>query len=179
MSDDNQANKIISIENSMAPLIERFKANIHKIRFLALFSPTCPLWRDKGARAVHEDIFRRFPDTDICASIVWIPILEKDNLDAALPSVKFLSDNRIQHFYDNNKNIGKTIADSIGWAGNVAWDIYLFYRPFVEWTEKAPKPVYWMHQLTDSWATKDKYRTGGDLSRELSVSMENLVKWTL
>ncbi len=96
-------------------------------------------------------------------------------MEAAIPSVKFLNDTRIQHFYDNNKTVGKTIADSVEWAGNVAWDIYLFYRPLAEWTETPPPPEYWMHQLTDDWATKDKYRTGMDLKNELFVSMEKLV----
>ena len=102
--------------------------------------------------------------------------MDKDTFDAALPSVKFLCDNRIQHFYDNNKVVGKTIAGSVGWVGKTAWDIYFFYWPFVEWAETPPKPIYWMHQLTDSWATKDKYRTGGDLKNELSISIGKLVK---
>jgi NADH:ubiquinone oxidoreductase subunit len=62
----------------------------------------------------------------------------------------------------------------LGWAGKVAWDIYLFYKPFVEWTNTPPRPEYWMHQLTDEWSTKEKYRTGGDLINELFISMENM-----
>lgn len=124
---------------------------------------------------MHENVFEKYADADISASIVWIPILKEDTFDAAIPSVKFLSDSRIQHFYDNKKTTGKTIADSVGWDGNVAWDIYLFYRPFVEWTETPPKPLCWMHQLTDGWATKDKYRTGEDLKNELLISMEKLL----
>jgi len=171
----NPPTNIITLENSLDSLKERFNSDREKIRFLALLSPTCPLWRDKGARAVHENVFEKYPDADISASIVWIPILEEDNFDAAIPSAKFLSDSRIQHFYDNNKAVGKTIADSVGWAGNVAWDIYLFYRPFVEWIETPPKPIYWMHQVSDGWATRDNYRTGGDLKNELFVSMERLL----
>ncbi len=124
---------------------------------------------------MQENVFEKYADADISASIVWIPILKEDTFDAAIPSVKFLSDSRIQHFYDNKKATGKTIADSVGWAGNIAWDIYLFYRPFVEWTETPPKPLCWMHQLTDGWATKDKYRTGEDLKNELLISMEKLL----
>jgi hypothetical protein len=90
--------------------------------------------------------------------------------------VKFLSDKRIQHFFDKNKTVGKTIANSVGWSGNIAWDIYLFYRPFIEWVETFPKPEYWMHQLTDDWATKDKYRTGGDLRNELYAAMQKLLR---
>jgi hypothetical protein len=179
MRNDNQSTNIIKLENSLETLKERFNSDREKIRFLALLSPTCPLWRDKGARAVHENVFKKYPDADVSASIVWIPILEKDTFAAAIPSVKFLSDKRIQHFYDNSRMVGKNIADSVGWTGNVAWDIYLFYRPFVEWVETPPKPIFWMHQLTDGWATKEKYRTGGDLKNELSISMGKLVKWML
>jgi hypothetical protein len=46
-------------------------------------------------------------------------------------------------------------------------DIYLFYEPLTEWRDKPPEPKYWMHQLSDEWATKDKYRTGDDLADEL------------
>jgi hypothetical protein len=179
MSNGNQASKIITIKNSLAPLKDRFNTNNGEIRFLALLSPTCPLWRDQGARAVYENVFKKYPNADISGYIVWINMLPEDSIEAARPTIKVLDDGRIQHFYDPNQKTGKEIAISVGWAGNTAWDIYLFYRPFVEWAETPPKPIYWMHQLTDSWATKDKYRTGGDLKNELSIAMGELVKWML
>jgi hypothetical protein len=97
----------------------------------------------------------RFPDANIAASIVWIPILDNDSIEAALPSVKYLSDKRFQHYYDQDQIAGKEIANRIGWGGHVAWDIYLFYEPHAGWNKIAPKPTYWMHQLTDSWADKE------------------------
>jgi hypothetical protein len=103
-------------------------------------------------------------------------MLEADTLETALPSVRFLNDIRIQHYYDPHRKTGRTIADSVGWTGNVAWDIYLFYRPYVDWTDKPPLPSRWMHQLTDSWATKKNYRTGADLKYELLVSIDKLVR---
>ena len=102
-------------------------------------------------------------------------MLDEDSFDAAIPSARFLNDVRIQHFYDNNKAVGKTIANSIGWSENIAWDIYLFYSPFVEWTETPPDPIYWMHQMSDDWAKNEHYRTGDDLKNELFVSMEKLL----
>ena len=99
---------------------------------------------------------------------------QKDNVDAALPSVKALGDHGINHFYDANKTVGKIIADSVGWNGNIAWDIYLFYLPHVKWADTPPNPVNWMHQLKDEWATKSTYRTGVNLDKELTASMDNL-----
>ena len=103
-------------------------------------------------------------------------MLDADTFEAALPSVKFLNDNRIQHYYDPHRMVGKIIADAVGWNGNVAWDIYLFYRPYVDWTDKPPLPSRWLHQLTDIWATKERYRTGADLKYELSVSTDKLLR---
>jgi hypothetical protein len=92
-----------------------------------------------------------------------------------MPSLTFLNDLRISHFYDTNKTIGKTIAESVGWAGNIAWDIYLFYAPGAEWIDAPPRPDYWMHQLSDAWAKNEHYRTGTDLQNELFASLQNLL----
>jgi hypothetical protein len=123
---------------------------------------------------VHETVFRRFPDADISASIVWLPILDEDSLEAAIPSVKVLNDKRIQHFYDQDQIVGKEIANGIGWGGHVAWDIYLFYNVGAEWTDAPPRPTYWMHQLRDSWTDKEHFRTGDGLVKELLNAMTKL-----
>ena len=123
---------------------------------------------------MHENVFNKFPHSDISGSIVWIPILETDSFDAAIPSVRALSDDRIINFYDSNKMVGKIIATSVGWPGHVAWDIYLFYGSTVEWSAAPPKPEFWMHQLSADWAKNDMYRTGDDLKYGLSVSMEKM-----
>jgi len=110
----------------------------------------------------------------VSAYIVWIPILEEDTLEAAIPSVRSLDDSRIHHFYDPTRSVGKAIAESVKWSDNTAWDIYLFYSPADRWIEKAPGPKRWMHQLKDAWATKETYRTGKDLSAELKATMREL-----
>jgi len=173
--DSNQSNNIVTLDGSLNPLKFRFNNYKEKIRFLALLSPTCLLWSDQGARAVHETIITKFPDADIAASIVWIPILDNDSLEAALPTVKFLNDKRFLHFYDQDQIVGKELANSIGWDGHVAWDIYLFYEPQAGWDKIPPKPIYRMHQLTDRWADREHYRTGDDLVNELSVTMKRLL----
>lgn len=65
--DIDQSNKIITLDNSLDPLRDQFNDNKERIRFLSLLSPTCPLWRDKGARAVHETITGKFSNADISA----------------------------------------------------------------------------------------------------------------
>ena len=40
---ENQTVDIITLDNTLDPLKDRFNADSSKIRFLALLSPTCPL----------------------------------------------------------------------------------------------------------------------------------------
>lgn len=101
-------------------------------------------------------------------------MLDNDTLEAALPSVKYLRDKRFRHFYDQDQIVGKEIAKSIGWDGHVAWDIYLFYAPEAGWNNLPPAPKNWMHQLKDSWAGREHFRTGGDLKDALSTAMKAL-----
>jgi len=174
LMDNNLSKNIVTLDGSLNALKLRFNNHKKKIRFLALLSPTCPLWRDQGARAVRETIITKFPDADIAASIVWIPILDNDSIEAALPSVKYLSNNRFQHFYDQNQIVGKEIAKSIGWDGHVAWDIYLFYAPYAAWNNGPPEPKSWMHQLKDGWADQAHFRTGDGLVNALFNAITTL-----
>ena len=90
-----------------------------------------------------------------------------------------LNSPNVRHFYDPNQLSMKSIAESIGWKGKVAWDIYLFYDKNVEWIEDPPYPKAWIHQLEDSWADPDHYYTGKALVEELynaikKETLENL-----
>lgn len=125
---------------------------------------------------MHESIINKFPDADICVSIVWIKKLSGDSEETAKKAAAMFKDRRVTHFYDSNKSSGKAIADRLGWTGQVAWDIYMFYEAGVGWANTAPKPAYWMHQLKDSWAHKANFRTGDGLVNELLNAMTKLIE---
>ena len=128
-----------------------------------------------GARAVQKSVIEKFPDADIDICIVWIKKLADDSKQNAKKAAVMFTDYRVSHFYDDDQIVGKEIANRIGWDGHVAWDIYLFYKPGVEWDEAPPRPIHWMHQLKDSWADKTHFRTGDDLVSELFNTMTELL----
>jgi hypothetical protein len=128
-----------------------------------------------GARAVQESIINKFPNPDICISIVWIKKLAGDSEQTAKKAAAMFKDHRVAHFYDSKKSSGKAIANRLGWTGQVAWDIYLFYETGVEWANTTPQPADWMHQLKDSWADKTHFRTGDGLVRELLNAVTKLL----
>jgi hypothetical protein len=121
----------------------------------------------QGARAVQASIINKFPNADICISIVWIKKLSGDSEQTAKKAAAMFKDHRVAHFYDSNKRSGKAIANHLGWNGQVAWDIYLSYESGAEWTDAPPRPINWMHQLKDSWADKTHFRTGDGLVNEI------------
>ena len=124
---------------------------------------------------MQASIIDKFPNADICISIVWIKILTGDSEQTAKKAADMFTDGRAVHFYDPRKSAGKSVANRLGWKGNVAWDIYLFYKCGVEWGDAPPRPIYWMHQLKDSWADKEHFHTGDGLVKELLNAMTKLL----
>ena len=124
---------------------------------------------------MQASIINKFPDADICISIVWIKKLSGDSEQTAKKAAELFTDDRVHHFYDPIKSSGKAIANRLGWNGQVAWDIYLFYEAGAEWANTAPQPAYWMHQLKDSWADQTHFRTGDGLVRELLNAVTKLL----
>lgn len=115
------------------------------------------------------------PDVDIRVSIVWIPMVEGDSLEAARAMARRIVDSRVRHFFDAEKRAGKVIAASLGGAGKIAWDIYLLFPRGSRWESRPPAPQFWMHQLTQStWAGAAHQHCGDDLVRELEKCMKAL-----
>jgi hypothetical protein len=124
---------------------------------------------------VQRAILEAYPDADIRVSLVWIPMVEGDSLDAAQVISRVIVDSRVRHFFDANKRAGEAIAASLGGAGKIAWDIYLFFPKESRWTSHTPAPQFWMHQLTRSvWADAAHRHCGDALLRELGQCMQAL-----
>ena len=123
---------------------------------------------------MQQSVIDKFPDADIKINIVWIKKLPGDSAQTAQKAAEVFTDHRVCHFYDPQKSSGKAIAKCVGWTDQVAWDIYLFYKPEDEWTHIPPRPIHWMHQLKDSWAHQTHFCTGKDLVNELFRAMEVL-----
>jgi hypothetical protein len=111
---------------------------------------------------------------DISVVIVWIKMLAGDSGVTAEKSAGSFRDPQVRQFYDPDRHCGKAIGNSVGWQGKIAWDIYLFYTPGSEWIKSPPTPVDWIHQLKETWADRDRLRTGRDLVEGLETAMSKL-----
>ena len=103
-------------------------------------------------------------------------MLPNDSLEAAMQAAGPFSDRRVRHFFDLHQEVGKAIAESLGWGGEIARDVYLFYAPGPKWRDRPPSPDRYAHQLTNAWADRNHYRVAADLTAELRMSMEKMIQ---
>lgn len=101
--------------------------------------------------------------------VLWVPMLADDDAIAAAQQSGSRSDDRVQHWWDEDKEMSQLFAQTLGIQGP-AWDVYLLYPPAIRWEgDVPPAPTFWMHQLSDPAAAPDRclrYDPSG-LAREL------------
>jgi hypothetical protein len=72
--------------------------------------------------------------------VVWIPMLDGDELPAAREASAQLAARDVPQYWDGAQLLGKQVAHSVGAPDWTAWDIYLFYPPGARWTDQGPPP---------------------------------------
>ncbi len=124
---------------------KEFNASSGKVRVVALLSPTCPDCR--SGQAVVGRILKKFSSPKLQAIFVWEPLRGGDNAANAAQHAASVQDVRIAQGWDGTPELGKLFRDTLD-IYQVAWDVYLVYRPGVKWEgPRPPRPTFWMHQL--------------------------------
>ncbi|MEE9130453.1 MAG: heavy metal-associated domain-containing protein [Phycisphaerales bacterium] len=165
---------MISLDNSLQPLIERFNADRDKPRVVAIVSATCGACV-RGAIAVNESVVNAYPWADVSILIVWIDILASDDYAAAQRMAGIFNDPRVRQFHDPNRLVGDAFAKGL-LDQAPAWDIYLLYAasPRQLWIDYPLKPTDWMHQIGFRGADPARRRGGHDLVVGLYDAMSDL-----
>lgn len=95
-------------------------------------------------------VFAKLKNPKLKGLIVWVPMVPGDS---ALEATDLLSPEKrlVMQSWDSQREIGQAMARTLH-LGCPAWDVYLVYRPGVQWTgETPPMPSFWMHQLHKKW----------------------------
>ena len=126
--------------------MEQFNRSNLKVRVLAILSPTCPDCL-RGFEMV-KILLDEFPCDDLSVFLIWIPMLDEDNFEAAIARSRELSDSRLMQAWDSSRQIGKLFAKTLN-LEKTAWDVYLIYaRTESNWDgDGVQSPTFWMHQL--------------------------------
>ena len=92
-------------------------------------------------------VLKEVNNEDLKAYIIWMPILQGDNLDAAEKLANEFHDDRVTFFWDEEQYTGNIWRDVLNLNRNLAWDIYFLYGKEVKWGSVPSNPNFWMHQL--------------------------------
>lgn len=110
----------------------------------------------------------------MCGMVLWVPMLAEDDLLAAKRQAALWHDDRVHHWWTGSRDTALPFQRSLGLHGP-AWDVYLLYPPGVRWEEHdPPAPAFWMHQLFDPGADKDRLlcRDPSRLAAELDLLLK-------
>jgi hypothetical protein len=109
----------------------------------------------------------------MCGHLIWLPVLPKDDRDAAQSLANTIDDPRVTLYWNGDQSLGFTMRETLQLTSPIAWDVYLLYPPHVNWQlESPPVPTYWMHQL--SIETTPNWLDSG----ELTIRLTQLLKQT-
>lgn len=70
--------------------------------------------------------------------------MPNDTHFAASQATRYIPDPRAEHFWDLWKFGSRTYANQFGIPENQAWDLFVFYKPYIEWKDAPPEPTFWM-----------------------------------
>lgn len=168
--DPRTAAEVTLLRESLAPLVSDFNAAQGKPRFVAILSPTCSACIH-GAESLRDALLHDSSAPTLELFIVWAPMLTGDDETAAKASSALVKHARVRQYYDPGRRAGAAFRKDV-YPDAVAqmraslpeghslrkpfasrdpaqpeWDIYLFFRPDAEWTEKPPLPARFVRQV--------------------------------
>lgn len=148
---------------TVAELRDRFNAGAERTRIVSLLSPECGYCQ--LGHALVGTLLERRPAADLEALVVWLPMVDGDDLESARRRNAAWSDGRAVAGWDAERRIADAFASALDLPRS-AWDVYLVYPPGVRWVgEVPPVPEVWMHQLP--YAPPDRRLVPVELSRTL------------
>lgn len=86
---------------------------------------------------MQTNILAKYPQADLKVYTIWLPMLGGDSRLAWEADV--LPDERVLHFWDADRDIGRWFAEYEGYGGTV-WDTYYVFGPEATW-ESGPAPL--------------------------------------
>ena len=86
-------------------------------------------------------------DDRVSAYVVWLPIFGGDFRGEARKLSSSFPDKRVTYFIDAESRTGELWERVLKTERDLAWDVYLLYRPDAKWPDDPAQPDFWMHQL--------------------------------
>lgn len=93
-------------------------------------------------------MLEKHPRARVKVLVIWSLIRNADSQRAAQSASAYLPDPRAEHFWDLWNFSVKNYTQQLRFpADQIAWNIFVLYKPHLVWRERAPEPSLWMQSL--------------------------------
>lgn len=123
---------------------------------------------------MKQELVDRYPNDSLVVTIVWSPMMTSDNEAAAHGAAAMFDSALVEQFYDPDRLVGTAFRRQVfpdaykkafaslpkdhwlreempqlksRYETSPEWDIYMFFRPGLEWEEAAPRPTRFLRHL--------------------------------
>lgn len=76
--------------------------------------------------------------------LLWAPYLHSDSQATAQRASVYSPDRRVTHFWDLWRYGSRLYSEEFGIPTLEAWDMFVFYKPGLDWKTNPPKPTFWL-----------------------------------
>ena len=90
-----------------------------------------------GAREVQANILAKSPNARVAVYTVWFNMLPDDSRSRWKP---VLTDQRVTNLWDEQRLVGRLLANGRGYAYGAIYDWYFLYGPEATWTDRPSPP---------------------------------------
>jgi hypothetical protein len=94
---------------------------------------------------VQDEVLGANPDADIQVYALWFNMLPGDARGEWDP--RLLTDERVTHFWDEEKLAGRFFAETEKFFSPIAWDAYYLYGPEARWDDRPAPLVSWGYTI--------------------------------
>ncbi|MGH8932524.1 MAG: hypothetical protein ACRDZO_18345 [Egibacteraceae bacterium] len=88
---------------------------------------------------MHQEILQAHPEAELAVYTIWLPMLPTDS--RARWDDHVLNDPRVTHLWDEERVVGRWLADHGLGDAPVTWDAYLLFGPDGRWEDTPPDPA--------------------------------------
>jgi len=135
----------------LGQLKEQFNHDRGSFRLIVLVSPTCPACVN-GAQWIQEYIMQRNPKLNIRVYSVWYEMYPGDSPKAFPKARTFLSDMRVTHYWDQQKDVGRWFQKALpnDYKGEIQWDAFYLYGIDSAWDDQPSSLLVWGRTILGS-----------------------------
>jgi hypothetical protein len=101
-----------------------------------------------SARVAQRHVLDRIAAPNLRVYVVWEPVHDGDNRQAAEAATALMADPRLTHFWAEDLRLAEAFKAPLGLRKSVAWDVAMLFSPGA-WREPVPTPVHVEHVLDE------------------------------